>query len=414
MELRMLDELFLLSRHFLRTGNRKYRRSIVSRLSKGNRLSIITGQRGVGKTTALIQALNNAASGKELSREYLYVQTDHFSVGNLKIYEIARFFHEHGGKMLCFDEIHKYPDWSRELKSIHDTFHGLTVIATGSSALHIFKGSHDLSRRAIVFPLAGFSFREYLECKFDIALSALDLPTLLSSHEESALSIIKSVENKGEKILRLFGEYLECGFYPFYQEFNDSDLFYSALERNIHTTIENDLLALHPALTGTSIRKIKKLLSFIAASVPFTPEMSRLKKICDIGDERTLKTYLSYLSDGGIISMISSAGTKMNVLEKPEKIYLDNSNQLHALRPLDCNIGTVRETFFVSMLKPYHEISIPARGDFLVNDEWTFEVGGKNKGFGQIKNIKKSFRAIDDIEKGINSTIPLWMFGFLY
>jgi predicted AAA+ superfamily ATPase len=142
--------------------------------------------------------------------------------------------------------------------------------------------------------------------------------------------------------------------------------------------------------------------------------MSRLKKICDIGDERTLKTYLSYLSDGGIISMISPAGKKMNALEKPEKIYLDNTNQLHALRPMDCNIGTIRETFFVSMLKPCHEISIPAKGDFLADNEWTFEVGGKNKDFGQIKNIKKSFRVLDDIEKGINSTVPLWMFGFLY
>jgi predicted AAA+ superfamily ATPase len=186
------------------------------------------------------------------------------------------------------------------------------------------------------------------------------------------------------------------------------------LERNIHTTIENDLLALHPSLTGISIRRIKKLLSYIASSVPFSPDMSKLKKICEIGDERTLKMYLSYLEDGGIISMLAPAGKKMSVLEKPEKIYLDNSNQIHALRPLDSNIGTIRETFFVSMLKPHHEVSIPSHGDFLVDDSITFEVGGKNKGFSPIKDIERSYRILDDIQEGINNTLPLWMFGFLY
>lgn len=222
------------------------------------------------------------------------------------------------------------------------------------------------------------------------------------------------MKKTGDKILRLFHDYLEHGYYPYFQEFNSNELFYAALERNIHTTIENDLLALHPTLTGTSIRKIKNLLSYIAASVPFTPEMSLLKRICDIGDERTLITYLSYLDDGGIIRMLAPAGKKMNALEKPGEIYLNNANQLNALRPLERNIGTVRETFFVSMLKPRYEITVPSKGDFLINDAWTFEIGGKNKGFDKIRNIANSFRVLDDIETGIKNTVPLWLFGFLY
>ncbi len=396
------------------TGYRKYRRAFLSKIRLESPLSIITGQRGIGKTTAMIQLLREAAGGSEVSREHLYIQTDHFSVGNMKIYEIAESFNALGGKFICFDEIHKYPDWSRELKSIHDTFKNLKVLVTGSSALHIYKGSHDLSRRAIVYQMQGFSLREYIELKLGIPFPARPLAELLSRHEEFELEIKAAVENKGEKILRLFKEYLEHGYYPFFQEFEENDLFYSALERNIHTTIENDLLALHPSLTGASIRKIKKLVSFLASSVPYSPDLHRLKMVCEIGDERTLKTYLSYLEDGGIITMLSAGNKKMSALEKPEKIYLNNPNQINALRPFDRNIGTIRETFFISMVKPIHEIIVPATGDFLVDHDWTFEIGGKNKGFSQIKNVKKSFRVIDDMETGIGNTLPLWLFGFLY
>jgi hypothetical protein len=142
--------------------------------------------------------------------------------------------------------------------------------------------------------------------------------------------------------------------------------------------------------------------------------MQRLKKLCDIGDERTLKTYLSYLVDGGIIRMPVPAGKKMSVLEKPGKIYLNNTNQMHALQPVNRNTGTGRETFFISMLEPKHNVTIPSKGDFLVDDIWTFEIGGRNKGFAQIKEVENSFRVLDDIESGIGNTLPLWLMGFLY
>jgi len=410
----MLEELYLLSRHFIQTGYREYHREFLTQISPANRLSVIRGQRGVGKTTTMIQFLHGLLKGDLFSCKHLYIQADHFSIGNMKLYEIAQSFVDLGGKAICFDEIHTYPDWSRELKSIYDTFPELTVMATGSSALQIYQGSHDLSRRATMYSLQGFSFREFIELKLDVVIPISKLDDLLQSHEKIARSTIIAVEKKGDKILRLFNEYLEHGYYPFFQEYADDHLFHLALERNIHTAIEKDLLALHPALTGTSIRKIKKLLSFIAFSFPLIPDLNQLKKICDIGDERTLKTYLSYLEDGGIITMLAAAGKKMNVLEKPEKIYINNANQIHALRPADCNIGTIRETFFVSMISPHHTITVPSRDDFLVDETWTFEIGGRNKGFAQIKGVGNSYRVLDDVEKGINATLPLWMFGLMY
>ncbi|MBI5207507.1 MAG: AAA family ATPase, partial [Candidatus Firestonebacteria bacterium] len=78
------------------------------------------------------------------------------------------------------------------------------------------------------------------------------------------------------------------------------------------------------------------------------------------------------------------------------------------------NVGNIRETFFLSMLDNFHKVSIPSKGDFLINNKFIFEIGGKNKNFDQIKNIKDSFLAIDNIESGSKNKIPLWLFGFLY
>jgi predicted AAA+ superfamily ATPase len=380
-----------------------------------NRFSIIIGPRGVGKTTAIIQYLLKFTGSNRFSREAMYIQSDHFLVGTHSLYEIADHFVKEGGKLICFDEIHKYPGWSGELKSINDTFPKIKIIASGSSALEIHRGSHDLSRRAIVYHMHGMSFREFIELSLHLELSAYKLEEILEQHQVIADGIVKEIEKKELKILPLFKQYLEYGCYPYYKEFENKALFHIALEQNVHTAVESDLPAVFPGLTGAGVKKIKKLLSFIAESVPFTPDLKNIKRILEIGDERTLKNYLKYLEDAGIILSVSRKGRSLRALEKPEKIFLNDTNLMAAIGSREnLQKGNLRENFFVNTLSAEHRVTAADRGDFNVDGKFTFEVGGKGKSFSQIKDMEHSFLALDEIEIGIGNKIPLWLFGFSY
>ncbi|MFH0730455.1 MAG: AAA family ATPase [Pseudomonadota bacterium] len=411
----MLDDLFSLSQTFLRIRNREFKRYFLRDHALGNRFSIIVGQRGVGKTTAMTQYLLDRYGNDLYSHKALYLQADHFLVGRSSLYEIADEFYKLGGELICFDEIHKYPDWSMELKSIYDTFPNLKMLASGCSALKIPTESHDLSRRAIVYRMYGMSFREYIGMNYGLYFDHLTLDTLITGHQQAADAIVRTLEKNALKVLALFKDYLACGYYPYFREYEDRTQFYMTLEQNIHATLEGDLLAIQQSLNGSSIRKIQKLLSIISSLVPFTPDMKQLKNLLGIGDERTLKTYFKYLEDAGVILSVSRSGKGLRELEKPEKVYLNNPNLYHALAgEKGPDSGAMRETFFLNMMRVGHGVTVPARGDFLVNDKITFEVGGKNKDGGQIKNVENSRLALDNIEIGQGNRIPLWLFGFLY
>ncbi|HXH55634.1 MAG TPA: AAA family ATPase [Gammaproteobacteria bacterium] len=410
----MFEELQNLSYRFLDIKNQKYRRYFIQNTQLSQRLSMLIGQRGIGKTTTLIQYLLDFAKQDRFDPSILYIQADHFVMGNTSLYEITDSFHKLGGKLIAFDEIHKYENWSLELKSIYDTFPDIKIIASGSSALEIQKGSHDLSRRAIIHHLHGLSFREYLELHYDLSLQPYALDEILKNHIRISNDIISAIQDSGKKILSHFMDYLNYGFYPFYREVENLPIFQVLLEQNMHTTIESDLVAIYAHLTGNSLKKIKQLLSFIAQSVPFIPNWKKIKSIVDISDDRTLKTYFKYLEDAELIQTISKATEKLNKLEISEKIYLNNSNQMFALSFNNCNIGTVRETFFLNTLSALYDISLPTQGGFLVNNQFLFEIGGRKKGFQQLKDLKNAFLACDDIETGIGNKIPLWLFGFLY
>lgn len=411
----MLNDLIPLSQTFLRIRNRDFKRSFLRDQRLANRFSIIIGQRGIGKTTVMIQYMLGRYDDDRSGRKALYVQADHFLVTRSSLYEIADEFYKMGGEMICFDEIHKYPAWSMELKSICDTFPDLQIIASGSSALEVTKGSHDLSRRALVLKMYGMSFREFIGMNCGISFDPVVLAKLLVDHQEIAEAIVTELEKYGLKVLALFRDYLEHGYYPYFKEYEDKSFFAMTLEQNIHTTLESDLPAIHQSLNGSSIRKIKKLLAIIASLVPFTPDMKHMKGLLGIGDERTLKSYLKYLEDAGVIMMVCKSGKGLREMEKPEKIYLNNPNLYHALsRPGAPDVGAMRETFFVNMLRTTHTLSIPAKGDFLVDDSVTFEVGGKNKDAGQIKGVADGWLALDNLETGHGRRIPLWLLGFLY
>ncbi|MDD4855653.1 MAG: AAA family ATPase [Sulfuricurvum sp.] len=403
----MFSKLLVESKKFILRNDLAYQRYFIKEKKIKHRLTIIVGQRGVGKTTTIAQYMKQHDVLKSL-----YVSMDSFLVGELSMYEIAERFEMEGGKLLCFDEIHKYQNWSQELKSIYDTFPALQIIASGSSALEINKGSHDLSRRANVLKMVGMSLREYMELTLAIKLPKYTLQEILQNHEAIAFDIVSKLEKIDKKILPLFQRYCKVGYYPYSLSIQDDEIFYDMLQQNINVSISGDLLFVYPSLDGNSIKKLKLLLNIIMESVPFVPVIEKLKNSLDIGDGRTLKDYFIKLEDAGILHLLMKASGKgLRKLEKPEKIYLSNTNLLSITTP---EIGTVRETFFLNVLSIFYAVTYPPKGDFLVDNVYLFEIGGKNKGFTQIKDIENSFVASDDIEVGYKNKIPLWIFGFLY
>ncbi|MBM3856453.1 MAG: 3-dehydroquinate dehydratase [Verrucomicrobia bacterium] len=408
-------ELFELSRFLIQQLHRPYQRYLMEQNPFSARCTILTGSRGVGKTTCIVQHLVANDPNYEESEKSLYLPADHFLVEKTSLYELARNFVHHGGTLLCFDEVHKYPKWSRDLKSIVDTFPNLRLIISGSSMLHLHRGTHDLSRRAIVKKLAGFSFREFLELRLGIKLASLSLKQILRHHEKETPAIVKKLTSKKKMILREFQRYLASGYYPYSQNYKDLLTFQMTLQQGMHTTLESDLLALYPSLTGTSVARLKRLLAAISESVPFTPDLTRLRKLLHIADDRTLKEYLQYLEDAELIMTLHRHGKKLRAMEKPDKIYLGDPNQHLALSSKDrTNHGTLRETFFCRTISTQHEIRAAERGDFLIDDTFLIEVGGQSKGHQQIMGKKNSFLALDDLPVGSGNRVPLWLFGFLY
>lgn len=411
----MISDVFELSRHLIRIMERPYRRqAFLERVFK-SRCSILVGQRGVGKTTSVVQHLVETYPDYATSRACLYVPVDHFIVARMPLYEIARDFVDQGGKLLCFDEVHKQGDWSGSIKSICDTFPELRVVASGSSMLQLHKGSHDLSRRAIIQRLAGFSFREYLELRLGLALPAIPLGTLFENHEQLAAQIVAQLKGKDAKVLGLFRDYLQVGFYPYFNDYQDFDLFKLTLEQNVHTAIESDLTALNPSLSGASVLRIKRLLAVIAASVPFMPDFAKLRRILDIADDRTLKAYLNHLETAGLIMVLRRMAGGLQGRAKPEKIYLGDPNQIHALCAAgQISIGNLRETFFCRMVSEVIPVYAAEKGDFVVDKNVVIEVGGRSKTGRQIRGEPTAYLALDDMEIGVGAKIPLWLFGFLY
>lgn len=410
----MYEKIVEISQQFLKIKNSSYQRYFIRGHKLTHRMSMILGQRGVGKTTTLVQLLLKESGGDRFDSRILYVPADHFALGNSSLYEIAEQFQMHGGKWLAIDEIHRYPNWSEELKSIYDTFIDLTLFVSGSSALQIYKGSHDLIRRSTSYTMQGLSFREYLELAHSVELPAYSLEEVCQNHQKIADALISKLENNNIKVIQEFNKYLKIGYYPYYFEINDVDAYKITLEQNFHMTIESDLAAIYPHLTGSSEKKIKQLLIFIATAAPFTPNWHKIMQILEIGDLRTLKSYFSHLKDACLINSISKASDKLSKLESPDKIYLDNTNQLFAISSKDPDKGTVRETYFLAMLSQNHTVELPIDGDFLIDHQSLFEVGGKNKSFSQVKSHPSAYLALDDIELGVGNKIPLWLFGFLY
>jgi len=377
-----------------------YKRYFYKKINLNDKLIGIIGARGVGKTTFLLQFLKE--NQLPISKK-LYVSADSIEFSDISLFEFAKHFESVGGEILVIDEIHKYKDFEKHLKQIYD-FLNIKVLFSGSSAIRLEHSKTDLSRRATIYKVNGMSYREFLELKLGVSLKSYSLKEILENHTDISYEILKTL-----KPLQHWKEYLQKGFYPFY--FENPETYYIKLEQIINTVIETDLPFVFK-IEVENLIKLKKLVKLICVSEPYEINLSKLAQKIEI-NRATLYKYIDYLHRGDILFILKSTQKGDSIFTKPEKIYMNNTN-LNYCYCENPKIGTIRETFMVSMLRENHKIEYPKKGDIRVDGEYTFEVGGKNKKQTQIKGMKNSFLVIDNIEVGTRNRIPLWLFGFLY
>jgi len=377
-------------------------RSIMNDIQWNSRMIGIRGARGIGKTTLLLQRMKLALPKNST---VLYVSLDNIWFLEHKLSELIDDFVKHGGTHLFLDEVHKYPNWSQELKNAYDDFPELKIVFTGSSLLEILNARADLSRRAVVYEMQGLSFREYLNMRLKTKFPICSLQDILENQREITAGILRKI-----KPLQYFTAYVAKGYYPFSFEFDN--LYYGQLEEIINLILEIEL----PLLRGVDIAyisKLKRLLLAIAESAPFTPNVQKLSEHIDI-NRTTLVAYLHYLQETNLTKHLYRDSTGISKLQKPDKIFLENSNLAYLLAAANVNVGNVRETYFFNQVNYKHMVEFPQKGDFWVDKKYTFEIGGKDKNNRQIYSIENAFIAADDIEYGVGNKIPLWLFGFLY
>lgn len=397
-----MESLFENFNHRLAYTRTTFVRSLMDYIHWDARLIGIRGSRGVGKTTLMLQYIKQ---NLPMDERTLYASLDNIWFSEHKLYEMTDMFVKRGGLYLFLDEVHKYPNWSQELKNIYDDFPELKVVFTGSSLLEILNARADLSRRAVVYDMQGFSYREYLNRNYKTSFPVYPLESILTNHVAISQEITADF-----KILQHFQEYLKFGYYPFYNEL--PPLYYQRLGEVINMILEVELPLLRK-VDIAYIPKIKQLLQIISESVPFIPNVSKLSARIGI-TRNSLLAYLNALEESEITNHINKSGSGIGKLQKPDKVYLNNTNLMYALAAGNINTGSLRETFFANQLKYKHALMLPNSGDFLIDNKLTIEVGGKDKDRKQIEGLDNAFIAADDIEFGYKNRIPLWLFGFLY
>lgn len=362
----------------------------------------IKGQRGVGKTTLMLQRIKEADPAGNVS---FYASLDNLWFSDHNLIELAEALIAQGVSNLYLDEVHRLPGWERQIKNLYDSYPELKVVFTSSSLLVIDHSIGDLSRRASMHTLPGLSFREFLMFEGKEPFDRLTLKDILYSHETIAPVISSRVDVSG-----YFRQYLSKGYYPFYRSMGIED-YYGRLEQTISTVVDSDIPAVENKIDYETLIKAKRLIGIIAGTQPYQPNMTTLAGLMGTNRGQLLKLF-DLLDRAGIIRQVFTTLTTPKSLAKPQKILLNNSTLMCALgTPM---IGAQRESTFASFLSVDHQVGFAKDGDFIVDNRYLFEIGGKGKGFAQIREIPDSFVAADDIEFGFGNKIPLWLFGFLY
>jgi len=381
--------------------NLKFKRYLSTSIDWNNRLIIIIGSRGVGKTTLMLQHIKEDLKNTE---EVLYTSLDNIYFTQKSIIHLVESFIQEGGKYLFLDEIQKYKNWAIEIKNIYDNFPELKIVLSGSSTTEILNAESDLSRRALYYKMGGLSFREFLNFNCGTTFHKIALDELIKNHTEISFDI-----NKNISPIKEFKNYLKFGYYPFFKE--DVNGYHQRLRQVLNTVIEVDIPAVY-SIDFAASQKIKQMLGIIAELVPFKPNIKKLSHQIGISRESFIK-YLQYLEKAEIVNLLYSKTKGISLLKKPEKIYLNNTNISYSLNEF-MNIGNAQESFFINQLKLENKIQFSNQGDFLINDLYTIEVRGKNKDTKQIKGVKNAYLAVDNIAFSVGKKIPLWLFGFLY
>ena len=398
-----MEKLRLRSNQRIERVDLHYQRDELQQFDWNLRLMGIKGARGIGKTTLLLQHLRQTYGFNEKA---IYLSLDDIYFTKHQLIDVVEDFFRNGGLFLYLDEVHKYPNWAIEVKNIYDIYPDLKIVFTGSSMLEMQKANADLSRRAIVFSMQGLSFRQFLALKYQINVPIYSLNDIL----ENANEIIASFEPSFRPYL-YFKEYLQKGYYPFFME--DSKWYFDRLEATLKAVIESDfLLSYH--IDTKNIRRIYQILLVIATSPPFKPNIQKLSERTGIS-RNTLLQYLYQLEQADVLFFLQTPRKGMTILQKPEKIFLENTNLLHLIAPTSFDKGTIRETFVLNQLKMGHQLHYPNRkGDVIVDQTYTFEIGGKNKTQKQIEGLPNAYIIADEWDFMVKNKIPIWLLGLLY
>ena len=382
-------------RNILKNVDTSYVRNIHSTIPWDDRLIAILGARGVGKTTLVLQHIKLY----EDVDTTLFVYADDLWFSTHSLVTLAEIFYTNGGRVLYIDEIHKYKNWSQEIKNIYDQYPDLKVRYTGSSILDLQKGSHDLSRRVLEFQMHGLSFREYVALHYGADIPIHTLEQVLANKIEFPYTNYRPVA--------LFKEYLRQGYYPYFKEPG----YELRLTKTINAILEVDIPKFAELSISTS-EKLKTLLYIVAQSVPFKPNYSKIARDLDM-HRNAVSDLMVWLDKADLINILRDDVEGYKLLGKVNKIYLNNPNLAYALSDDEPNIGNIRETIFLAWLRVTHKVTASSMSDFKVG-KYTFEVGGKKKGQHQIKDVEHAYVVKDDIEYGHLNEIPLWAFGLLY
>lgn len=382
--------------------NTRFKRYLYEEIDWNLPLIIISGARGSGKTTLLLQYLKTLDLPYERA---FYVSLDDPYFEANRLWSFGEAFYKNGGRHLLLDEVHKYAHWSKDIKYLHDNYADLKVIATGSSILDLIKGEGDLSRRAAFYHLYGLSFREYLNVVFDKKLNSYSLKELITDHGRIAAEIADQIDP-----LDHFSDYLKLGYYPYFLQ--NKSQYLGRLVTTTNLMIENDIPAFEPVDYPT-IRGIKKLMYILTESVPFKPNVKKLSERIGTSRNLLLKMF-DLLSRVDLLLLLKAENKGVSQLAKPDKIFLQNTNLLYALSEVAPNVGQQRETFFYNQVQVRSTVTTPKFGDFAVDRNWLFEVGGASKSTEQIAGLPNAYLAVEDIKYGSGQRVPLWLFGFLY
>lgn len=394
----MQERLLKISEKRKNSISTKFIRYLFHEIDWNQKLILIKGARGSGKTTMILQHF------RQNPEKAVYLSLDDFYFESNRLLLLIEDLYDKGFTYFYLDEVHQYQYWSKDLKNLYDNFSNIKIVATGSSALRLDSGKADLSRRMTVFQLNGLSFREYINFEYGININPISLEDLLKNHSDFSTQINDQIEP-----LTIFSDYLRKGYYPFYKI--EKKLYHQKLHQIIQLILEVDLPSVEN-INFTTIKGMKKLLFILSQIVPFTPNIQTLANKIESTRNFVLKA-LDLMEKSDLLNLLRSHNQGVSYLQKPDKIFLDNPNLTYVFSDTP-NRGNLRETFFFNQLKVKHDVTTSKFGDFMVDRTYTFEIGGAAKTERQIAGIPLTYIASDDIEFGSGNKIPLWLFGFLY